>query len=238
VIKTTTGRLVRRGIHGQIVEEVGNRIVRGDWEPGEQLPDETVLGTELDVSRTVIREAMKVLSEKGMIESRPRIGTRVTSQDRWNHLDPDVLKWVFANKPTKKNADDLIELRRMIEPSAAKLAANRISDDELEALKQAFQEMVDAGDDVEKGIEPDLRYHHIILMASGNQMLVPLGHTIESALAASFRISSSVHSNRIASLKMHEAVIDAIAAHDGDLAKEAMCDLIDRSQEIILSMID
>lgn len=237
MINTNNGRRARRGIHGQIVEEVGNRIVRGDWEPGEQLPDESVFGTELDVSRTVIREAMKVLSEKGMIESRPRIGTRVTSQDRWNHLDPDVLKWIFANEPTKKNADDLIELRRMIEPSAAKLAANRISDDELEALKQAFQEMVDAGDDVEKGIEPDLRYHRIVLMASGNQMLVPLGHTIESALASSFRISSSVHNNRIASLKRHEAVIHAIAARDGNLAEAAMRDLIDRSHEVILSMI-
>jgi len=235
---TTSRRRARRGIHGQIVEEVGNRIARGDWEPGEQLPDESVFGTELDVSRTVVREAMKVLSEKGMIESRPRIGTRVTSSNSWNHLDPDVLKWVFANKPTKKNAYDLFELRRMIEPAAAKLAANRISDDELAALRQAYQEMVDAGDDFEKGIEPDLRYHHIILLASGNQMLVPLGNTIESALAASFRISSSAPNERLESHKRHEAVISAIAAHDGRLAAEAMLYLIDRSQELILSIID
>ena len=236
--KTTTGRRTRRGIHGQIVEEVGNRIVRGDWQPGEQLPDESVFGAELDVSRTVVREAMKVLSEKGLIASRPRIGTRVSSRDHWNHLDPDVLKWIFANNPTKKDADDLIELRRMIEPSAAKLAAKRISDNEIEALRQAFQEMVDAGDDVEKGIEPDLRYHHTILKASGNQMLVPLGHTIEAALAACFRLSSSVPSERAVSLARHESVMNAIAAHDGDLAEEAMCNLIDRSQEVILKMID
>ena len=236
--KTTNRRRARRGIHGQIVEEVGNRIVRGDWQPGEQLPDESVFGTELDVSRTVVREAMKVLSEKGLIASRPRVGTRVYSRDHWNHLDPDVLKWIFANNPTKKDADDLIELRRMIEPGAAKLAAKRISEDEIEALRQAFQEMVDAGADVEKGIEPDLRYHHIILKASGNQMLVPLGHTIESALVASFRISSSVPSERVVSLGRHEAVMNAIAAHDGDRAEEAMCKLIDGAQEVILTMID
>ncbi len=236
--KTTNGRRTRRGIHGQIVEEVGNRIVRGDWEPGEQLPDESVFGSELDVSRTVVREAMKVLSEKGLIASRPRIGTRVSSRDHWNHLDPDVLKWIFANKPTKKDADDLIELRRMIEPGAAKLAAKRISEDEIEALRQAFQEMVDAGADVEKGIEPDLRYHHIILKASGNQMLVPLGHTIESALAACFRISSSVPSERVISLGRHEAVMNAIAAHDGELAAEAMCKLIDGAQKVILTLIE
>lgn len=236
--KITSGRRIRRGIHGQIVEEVGNRIVRGDWKAGEQLPDESVFGTELDVSRTVVREAMKVLSEKGMIASRPRIGTRVSPQDQWNHLDPDVLKWIFANSPTKKNVDDLIELRRMIEPVAARLAAERISDEEIEALRQAYQEMFEAGDDVEKGIEPDLRYHHIILKASNNQMLEPLGHTIEAALAASFRISSSVPSNRVASLKRHEAVMEAITSHDGDRAEEAMCNLIDRSQEVIQTSID
>jgi len=238
LIKATSGKRTRRGIHGQIVEEVGNRIVRGDWTAGEQLPDESVFGADLDVSRTVVREAMKVLSEKGLIESRPRIGTRVTSRDHWNHLDPDVLKWIFANGPTKKHADDLIELRRMIEPGAARLAATRISDDELEALKQAFQDMLSAGADVEKGIAPDLRYHHIILQASGNQMLIPLGHTIESALAASFRISSSVPNERAASLARHESVLNAIAAHDGDLAEETMRNLIDRSQELILKMID
>lgn len=235
---TTSGRRTRRGIHGQIVEEVGSRIVRGDWEPGEQLPDESVFGTKLDVSRTVVREALKVLSEKGLIASRPRIGTRVSSRDHWNHLDPDILKWIFANGPTKKDADDLIELRRMIEPGAARLAAARISDDEIDALRNAFQEMVDAGSDVEKGIEPDLRYHHIILKASGNQMLVPLGHTIESALVASFRISSSVPSERVVSLGRHKAVMDAISAHDGNLAEEAMCNLIDGAQQIILKMID
>ncbi len=236
--KKINGRRARRGIHGQIVEEVGNRIVRGDWMPDEQLPDESVFGTNLDVSRTVVREAMKVLSEKGLIESRPRIGTRVSSRDHWNHLDPDVLKWIFTNNPTKKDADDLIELRRMIEPRAARLAAARISYDEIEALGRAFREMVEAGDDVEKGIGPDLRYHHIILKASGNQMLTPLGHTIESALAASFRISSSVPSEQAASLARHEAVLNAIAAHDGDLAEESMGNLIDRSQEIIMTMIN
>lgn len=238
VSETTSGRRTRRGIYGQIVENVGNRIVRGDWQPGEQLPDEAVLGTELDVSRTVIRETMKVLSEKGLIVSRPRIGTRVTSRDHWNHLDPDVLKWIFANNPTKKHTDDLIELRRMIEPAAAKLAAARISNDDLVALKQAFQEMVDAGDDVERGIEPDIRFHQIILRASGNQMLVPLGYTIESALAASFRISSSIPSEQAASLKRHKAVLSAIAAKNGDLAEKSMCYLIDRAYEAILTMID
>lgn len=236
--KTTGGKRLRRGIHGQIVEEVGNRIVRGDWKSGEQLPDEAVFGVELDVSRTVIREAMKVLSEKGLIESRPRIGTRICAQENWNYLDSDVLKWIFANGPTKKHIDDLIEIRRMVEPTAAKLAAERISDNEIVTLRQAFQDMVDAGKDVEKGIKPDLLFHHTILRASRNRMLVPLGYTIESALAASFRISSSAPEGKADSLARHESVLNAISAHDGEAAEEAMCRLIDRAQAMILTMID
>ena len=111
-------------------------------------------------------------------------------------------------------------------------------ENQLAMSKQAFQDMLSAGADVEKGIAPDLRYHHIILQASGNQMLIPLGHTIESALAASFRISSSVPNERAASLARHESVLNAIAAHDGDLAEETMRNLIDMSQELILKMID
>ena len=231
------GRLLRRGIHGQIVEEVGNRVVRGDWKPGERLPDEAEFSKELHVSRTVMREAIKVLSEKGLIESRPRIGTRVSAFENWNYLDPDILKWIFTNGPTKKNTDDLIELRRMVEPAATRLAALRRSDQELELLQKAFQDMADAVDDIEAGIEPDVRFHQIILKASGNRMLAPLGFSIETALAASFRISNSVPGAPVESLARHEAVLNAIAARDGDAAEAAMCNLIDKAQIAIVTMI-
>lgn len=224
-------------MHAQIVEEVGNRVVRGDWKPGETLPDESVFGAELHVSRTVVREALKVLSEKGLIESRPRIGTRISPKENWNQLDPDVLKWIFANGPSKRNADDLIELRRMVEPGATRLAAARRSDEDAKLLRQAYQDMVDAGSDIDAGIEPDLRFHHIILKASGNQMLVPLGYAIESALAASFRISNSVPGSIEKSLARHEAVLHAIETRDADAAEKAMHNLIDRAQETIYQII-
>jgi len=212
--------------------------VRGDWKPNEKLPDETVLATELDVSRTVVREALKVLSEKGLIESRPRIGTRVSPSPNWNYLDPDILKWIFTNNPTTKNTDDLIELRRMVEPPAAKFAALRRSEEELMQLQNAFSDMTDAGADIEAGIEPDVRFHHIILKASRNQMLAPLGHSIESALAASFRMSNSVPGVPVASLARHEAVLNAIVARDGRAAEEAMLYVIDEAQIAISTMIE
>ena len=236
--QTNVKKGARRGIYGQIVEEVGNRIIRGDWKPEEKLPDETEFAVELNVSRTVVREVLKVLSDKGLIVSRPRIGTRVAASENWNYLDPDILKWIFANGPTKKNADDLIELRQMVEPVATRLAALRRSEEELVLLKDAFQDMTDAGADVEAGIEPDIRFHNIILKASRNQMLKPLGHSIETALAASFRIANSAPGAPEASLARHEVVLNAIAARDGDAAEEAMRILIDKAQIAIFTMIE
>lgn len=197
-----------------------------------------MLAKELDVSRTVVREALKVLSEKGLIESRPRIGTRVSSSQNWNYLDPDILNWIFTNDPTTKNTDDLIELRRMVEPAAARFAALRRSDEELKQLQKAFKDMTDAGANVEAGIEPDIRFHHIILKASRNQMLAPLGHSIESALAASFKISNSAPGAPVASLARHEVVLSAIAARDGDAAEAAMLNVIDKAQIAIFTMIE
>ena len=197
-----------------------------------------MLAKELDVSRTVVREALKVLSEKGLIESRPRIGTRVSSSQNWNYLDPDILNWIFTKDPTTKNTDDLIELRRMVEPAAARFAALRRSDEELKQLQKAFKDMTDAGANVEAGIEPDIRFHHIILKASRNQMLAPLGDSIESALAASFKISNSAPGAPEASLARHEVVLSAIAARDGDAAEAAMLNVIDKAQIAIFTMIE
>lgn len=197
-----------------------------------------MLAKELDVSRTVVREALKVLSEKGLIESRPRVGTRVSHSQNWNYLDPDILNWIFTNDPTTKNADDLIELRRMVEPAAARFAALRRSDEELKQLQKAFKDMTDAGVNVEAGIEPDIRFHNIILKASRNRMLAPLGHSIESALAASFRISNSAPGAPVASLARHEVVLNAIAARDGDAAEAAMLNVIDKAQFAIFTMIE
>ena len=236
--QTRTEKRLRRGIHGQIVEEIGNRVVRGDWGPGEKLPDETVLSKDLEVSRTVVREALKVLSEKGLIYARPRIGTRVAPSQDWNHLDPDILKWTFGNGPSKKNADDLIELRLMVEPIATKLAAIRRSEEELAQLKQAFRDMENAGDNVEAGIEPDIRFHRIILKSSGNRMLAPLGYSIETALAASFRMSNSVPGTPAESLARHEVVLNAIARQDDEAAESAMRNLIDKAQIAIFLMIE
>src|SRR5437660_12133093 len=115
----------RRGLHGAVVHEIGVRIIRGDLTPGEPLPTEDELGSQLGASRTVLREAVKVLAAKRLVESRPKTGTRVRPRRDWNLLDPDVLAWQVEAGADADFLAQALEIRRMIEPAAARLAAER-----------------------------------------------------------------------------------------------------------------
>ncbi len=113
----------RRSLHGQVANEIAQRIMSGEFAPGTILPNEADFSVKLKVSRTALREAIKVLAAKGLVESRPKIGTRIRPRDHWNMLDPDVLAWQFASDDVARFADDLFEVRQIIEPAAAALAA-------------------------------------------------------------------------------------------------------------------
>ena len=109
-----------RSLHGRIAHRIGMQILRGELPAGRGLPSEDLWSAELEVSRTALREAIKVLAAKGLIESRPRTGARVCARERWNFLDPDVLAWRLAALPTERYVRDLFDLRQVIEPSAAR----------------------------------------------------------------------------------------------------------------------
>src|ERR671936_329887 len=138
----------RRGLHGAVVHEIGVRIVRGELKPGDTLPDNG-LADEPAVSRTVLREAIKVLAAKGLVESRPKIGTRVRPRRDWNLLDPDVLAWQIEAGPDAHFLGQALELRRMIEPAAPRLAAKRAAPEQVAALYDAYEAMAAAGDDLD-----------------------------------------------------------------------------------------
>src|SRR6476660_7156500 len=143
----TKGRTYpKRGLHGSVVHEIGVRILEGELKPGDTLPDNGSLA-EPEVSRTVVREAIKVLAAKGLVESRPKTGTRVRPRTDWNLLDPDVLAWQFAAGPFTRFIEDLFELRQMIEPQAAAMAARRAGPVEIERIEQAYLGMEEAGND-------------------------------------------------------------------------------------------
>src|SRR5215471_2595671 len=138
--------LQRQNLPEQVVREIGLSIMRNDFKPGEALLSEPELSLQFNVSRPVLREALKLLSAKGLIESRPKTGTRVRPRSDWNLLDPDVLAWQLEAGPTREFLRDALELRQLIEPAAARLAAGRATDEEIAALQAAFTAMSEAGD--------------------------------------------------------------------------------------------
>ena len=211
----------RRSLHGQIAYDIGTRIVRGDIQPGTVLPNESDLSTQFSVSRTALREAIKVLAAKGLVESRPKTGTRVRPRGEWNMLDPDLLAWQFATQPMEQLAKDLFEIRQIIEPAAAAMAAERADEDQRKAISRAFADM-EAAPDGDASVEPDLRFHQSILAASNNEFLQPLGALIETAMASSFRITNNEPGALQVSLPLHRAVRDAILAQEPEAARQAM----------------
>jgi DNA-binding FadR family transcriptional regulator len=220
-----------RSLHGQVAHDIGARILRGDLAPGEVLPNEAMFSARLKVSRTALREAIKVLAAKGLVESRPKTGTRVRPRGDWNLLDPDVLAWQLAAGPVERFVEELFELRQMIEPAVAAMAARRASPADIKRIEQAFRDMEAAGNDSERWIEPDLRFHHAIMLATGNELLGPLAALIETALATSFRLSSANWDGPRHSLPLHGAILEAIRRHDQEGAAAAMHRLLDGAAE-------
>lgn len=215
----------RRGLHGELVHDFGVRILRGDLLPGDPLPTETGTDAAPDVSRTVLRETIKVLAAKGLVVSRPKTGTHVRDRAYWNLMDPDVLAWRLETDPGDGFFVDVFELRRLIEPAAAALAAERANPEEIAGLETAFAEMeTNVGRNPGEYIAADLRFHELILIACHNELLGHLGSTLRATFRASFtRTNASAEQT----LPMHAVVLDAIRASDGPAAEAAMLDLID-----------
>ncbi|WP_321893839.1 FadR/GntR family transcriptional regulator [Paraburkholderia tropica] len=209
----------------QVVDAIGRDIVTGRLAPGAPLPGEEALLAQYGVSRTVLREALQVLAAKGMVESRQKRGTHVTLPEKWHQLDPAVLSWhsqLSANAPVLL---DLMEVRRIVEPAAAALAASRFSDEDKRRLAAAYDEMAKAAQsgDTEGFIAADLEFHSAILLATHNRFLAPLAHAIRATMLASLHLTNSrAEENLSISLPLHRKVLDAILEENADLARNSM----------------
>ncbi len=177
------------------------------------------------VSRTVLREALRTLTSKGLIGSRPKVGTRVRPKSAWNLLDADVLDWYSRVAPPLKFAIKLQEMREMIEPYAAALAAANHEDGTLAMLTDAHRAMAEA-QNVDEWVRADLRFHLGVLAACSNELLIPLGTLIERTLEGQLRLNAKRAEVYNASLAEHTAVFDAIVARDEIAARRAMADLL------------
>jgi DNA-binding FadR family transcriptional regulator len=211
-----------RSVHGSIAHELGHRIVSGAFEAGHVFPNEDTLSLEFGVSRTALREALKILSAKGLIEVRPKTGTRVRPAQEWNFLDRDVLGWWFGAAAPERRVRALLEVRQIIEPAAAALVAARAPAAARRRITAAYQELERAWQEPEISTEPDVRFHQEILNETGNVFLRAFGLLIDTALQASIRLSGSQPGARERALPRHRAVAEGIAARDPQAARTAM----------------
>jgi GntR family transcriptional regulator, galactonate operon transcriptional repressor len=215
-----------RGLHGETVETIGSRIVNGYYEPGSQLPPQQ-LERELGISTTVLREALRVLAAKGLVESRQKLGTIVMPRATWSLLDADLLRWQEGNEDASF-LDDLAEIRFIIEPAVAKLAALRRTSRDLERLHGALQAMIDAGTDGARVIEADLAFHRALLHAAHNELLSRMDFIIESGLRARDMLVHN-RSEWPDSVPVHSAILTAVEAGDAAAAEDAVLDLLHQS---------
>jgi DNA-binding FadR family transcriptional regulator len=224
-----------RGLHGRVIADLGRRIVCGEFSAGAPLPGQVDCCSLLAVSRSVLREAVRVLAAKGLVDARPKAGTFVRPREDWNFLDPDVLEWRLQTNESEKVLDQLYELRQMVEPLAASLAATRAKLPDFQKMDQAYNEMAAAGD-CESVVEPDLKFHRAIIAASGNDLFASLGKVVEAALTVSFRIGTGNPQGQKQSLEMHKVILDAIIDRDGPAARLAMHNLIQYSRETVVEI--
>jgi DNA-binding FadR family transcriptional regulator len=211
-----------RTLHAQVAREVGLQIIEGEFAPGAVLPNEADLGMQLGVSRTALREAVKVLAAKGLVEVRRKTGTRVRPQHDWNALDPDVLNWLFSGKGFALGIPDLLELRLIIEPAGARLAAQRATAENLAEIEAALHAMETDLENSASSVESDLRFHLAILEATQNTFMRPFGALIQEALRASFKLTNHDRAAFEKSLGRHRDVLEAIRSRDSEAAEAAM----------------
>jgi DNA-binding FadR family transcriptional regulator len=220
-------RYAARGLHGQTVEVIAQRILSGVLAEGATL-DISALQAELDVSLTALREALKVLAAKGMVDARPKRGTFVRPRSDWSLLDADVLRWQFARQDQPDLLADLHELRTIVEPGAASLAALRATGDDLVALDEKLAQMAAAGTDAAAAVAADLAFHRVLLAATHNELLLRMEIVIETGLAERDRMVHGALSTDDP-VPSHRAVVEAIRDRDPGRATDAMRALLDKA---------
>jgi GntR family galactonate operon transcriptional repressor len=214
---------LKRSLCNQLVDDLGGEIVRGALQPGDALPNEGALLSRYGVSRTVLREALQVLTAKGLLEARQRRGTTVQPRAAWSQLDPALLRWHGRLPANDPSLQQLMEVRRIVEPPAAALAAERAVSEDRRRIAAAYAGMEAAIDDVEAFIHADLEFHTAILEASQNLFLLPIAHAIRTTLLASLRLTNrQVEENRSISLPLHAAILEAMLAADPERAAASM----------------
>lgn len=216
-----------KNVHGNTVDLLGEAIIAGRYPAGSALPPEPALGETLGVSRTVVREAVKSLIAKGLVTTGPKVGTRVLAEEHWNWFDPDVIAWQSKTGLTPEFLRNLQDLRRIVEPAAVRLAAERATAADIAHIEDAFAGMWRAVYEGGDYVTHDLRFHQGLLAACHNHLLIQMSKALSALLRTSFELSTSKKGGAANSLPLHRAVLDAVIAHKPAKAEKAILTLID-----------
>ncbi|OIV35780.1 GntR family transcriptional regulator [Mangrovactinospora gilvigrisea] len=222
-----------RGLHGQLVQQLGQMIVSGDLGADRPLVPEEI-GQRFEVSRTVVRESLRVLEAKGLVSARPNVGTRVRPVLDWNLLDPDIVEWRAFGPHRDDQRRELFELRWAIEPLAARLAAGHGRDDVQRRLVEICEALAQAAaqNDAVAFARADAEFHGLLLQAAGNRMLEHLVGIVGQALQVSGGASAGCERPSESAVGLHRRLVDALGTGDGAAAEATMRSLLTVHPEI------
>ncbi|WP_372384092.1 FadR/GntR family transcriptional regulator [Vibrio sp. BS-M-Sm-2] len=212
----------KRSLHVQVAREIARGILSGDLAQGSIIPGEMALCEQFGISRTALREAVKLLTSKGLLESRPKIGTRVVDRAFWNFLDPQLIEWMDGLTDTDQFCHQFLGLRRAIEPEACALAATFATAEQRIELSEIFQKMVEISSeetlDKERWLDIDTKFHSLIFNATGNDFYLPFGNIL-TTMFVNFIVHSSEEGSTC--INEHRAIYEAIMAGNSDKARQA-----------------
>ncbi len=238
--------VVHYNLREQVLNAIGERIISGELSPGDVLPKEDTLSEQYEVSRTVIREAVKGLAARGLVESRPKVGTIIRPRDDWQMLDPSVLEWVASSTPEDDFMLNLAEVRLAIEPGMAAIAARNATDEDIEKIVAAYDKLEAVQGDEDAWAKADLAFHASIVDACNNEFLTYIVRAIRKPLYSKRLINASLasmlgpddvvqpyESVKDEVLSRHRAIVEAIKQRDEEAAELATDRILKRVTELM-----
>jgi DNA-binding FadR family transcriptional regulator len=228
-----------RGLQGRVIDGVGRAVIRGDYPPGGLVPKEVDLTVQYGVSRTSVREAMRVLAAKGLVDIRQKIGTRVREPQRWNVFDADILRWHDDEGLGESILRDLVDVRETMEPQAARLAAARATAEDIECLRAAVARMAAAVDDRVAFAAADVEFHQAVYAASHNVLMRQFGAVLADVMLRSFSMQLEMTSDGdySADVERHAAVVRAIERRRAERAAGAMLAVVLDAKSALLAAL-
>jgi DNA-binding FadR family transcriptional regulator len=215
-------------LHAAVARELAKQMLSGELQPGAVLPDIETLGARFGASRTALREAIKILTAKGMVTSAPRVGVKVRPRRQWELLDTDVMRWRIEVGLDREFIYDILTMRRIIEPGAVELAAEYASDTALKRIRALFQRLEATLDkDLDAFIIADAHFHRGILLASGSELLSQMEQLIEIAIICVATSTAHIPGGSRLGMTVHGEIVDALEARESKKAHWLMRDLVD-----------